>query len=184
MVDSPWWDTILPAELVDLRKRLLKDLGSEFAKALRTELEDIVQHAFVVLFRRRESVKADDDGLYRYLKTVAGNAAVDRIRTDSRRKQRLSDVNSGRRYYESPETAPETQPSWGAEDSERIRRVFCALGDLDRLVTWGYVVEGQSIRAIARDLDLNWHCVARTIERTLRRVRRELGEVNDRIEGG
>ena len=183
MVDSPWWDTILPTELVGLRKRLLKDLGSELGKALGTELEDIVQHAFVVLFRRRESVKADDDGLYRYLKTVASNAAVDRIRTDSRRKQRLPDVISGRRC-ESRETAPETQPSGGEEESERIRRVFCALGDLDRLITWGYVVEEQSIRAIARDLDLNWHCVARTIERTLRRVRRELGEVNDRIEGG
>lgn len=176
MADSLWWDTILPTELLNLRKQLLNELRVEFGKALGAELEDIVQHAFVVLFRRRESVKVDDDGLYRYLKTVAGNAAVDRIRTDQRRKQRLFDVMSGRRC-ESREAAPETQPNGGEEESERIRRVFCALDDLDRLVVWCHVVEGQSIRAIARDLDLNWHNVARTIERTLRRIRSELGKI-------
>ena len=86
------------------------------------------------------------------------------------------DVSSRPTHYESRGAAPDTQPSTGEEESEKIRQVFCALGDLDRLIIWAYVVEGRPVRAIARELDLSWHSVARTIERTLRRVHSELGE--------
>ena len=57
---------------------------------------------------------------------------------------------------------------------ENIWKVFCALDELDRLVVWSHIVDGKSIRAIARDLDLNWHRVAGIIEGTLRKVRRQL----------
>ena len=60
------------------------------------------------------------------------------------------------------------------EEKERIWEFLCALSDLDRLVLWSHVVEGKSVRAIARDLDLNWHRVSGILRTTLERVRRKL----------
>ena len=175
MPEQAWWTTVSAAELLDLRRRLLEYVRAEFGSALKAELEDIVQHAFTVLFRQRESLKADDDGLYRYLKTVSRHAALDRIGAAQRRQEHLPEYASERgRYLQQRLPIPGMPPEALAEENEKIWQVFRALDDLDRLVIWSHVVDGKSIRAIARDLDLNWHRVAGIIEATLRRVRREL----------
>lgn len=174
MPDLPWWTIISTTELLDLRRRLAKHVRATFGNTLGVESEDVVQHAFVVLFQRRERVKPERDGLYRYLQTVARNAALDRMKTTRVRRKHHSEVvskdrdraPSGIAFAEPPLAGP-------VEENEKIWRVFCALNDLDRLVLWSHVVERQSIRAIARDLDLNWHRVAGIIEGALRRIRRE-----------
>ena len=170
MTASPWWTTISTAELLDLRRRLLRHLQVQFGSTLKDELEDIVQHAFAVLFGRRKSVKADNDGLYRYLKTVSQHRALDGIKAARRRRAHQSDIMS-ERERRVPRSGAHGIPEEPANDSKNIWQVFCALDDLDRLVIWSYVVDGKSIREIARELDLNWHRVAGIIERTLRRVR-------------
>ena len=181
MTALPWWKTISTAELLDLRRRLLGHLQVQFGSTLKGELEDVVQHAFAVLFGRRESVKADNDGLYRYLKTVSQHKAVDGIRAARRQRAHDSELISERERR---------APMWGAhgipseqlaKESEKIWQVFCALDDLDRLIIWSHVVDGKSIRAIARDLDLNWHRVAGIVEGTLRRVRGQLKALELRL---
>ncbi len=174
MSNSPWWTTISTADLLVLRRRLVADVRGEFGDALDTEVEDIVQHAFVVLFKRRLRVKVDEDGLYRYLKTVARNAARDRVRTMRRRQKPLPEAALRRGQHALKGAVPAPPPEGATEEHEEIWEVFCALGELDRSILWSYVVEGQSIRAIARELDLNWHHVAGIIEKALRAVRRKL----------
>ena len=174
MADLPWWTTIATAELLDLRRRLLEHLKVQVGAAVKAELEDIVQHTFVVLFRQRESVKADNDGLFRYLKTVSRHVALDRIRGAKRRQEHLKRASAERGGYAARLSVPGISPEVSAEENEKIWEIFCALDDLDRLVLWSHVVDGQSVRAIARELDLNWHCVAGIIDGTLRRVRRQL----------
>ena len=174
MAQASWWTTIPTAELLDLRRRLLEHLGAEFGGALKAELEDIVQHAFAGLFRRRENVTADNDGLYRYLKTVSRHAALDRIRAARRRQEHLPELTAERDRRVSRAPVPGIPPEGLAEENDNVWKVFCALDELDRLVVWSHIVDGKSIRAIARDLDLNWHRVAGIIEGTMREVRRQL----------
>ena len=174
MTSSPWWTTISTAELLGLRRRLLVHFGVQFGSTLKGELEDVVQHAFVVLFRNREDVTSHNDGLYRYLKTVSRHTALDWIRAARRRQAHLFEFISERKRRV-PRCSAHGAPSDGpACESEKIWHVFCALEDLDRLIIWSHVVDGKSIRAIARDLDLNWHRVAGIIEGTLRKVREQL----------
>ena len=60
------------------------------------------------------------------------------------------------------------------EEILQIRKIFCELEDLNRLVLWSYVVDGQSINAIARQLGIGWHRVAYMIEHSLNRFRQHL----------
>jgi len=171
MSDAPWWKTISTDQLLSLRRRLLEYLAMEFgdAPSLGGEYDDVVQQAMVVLFQRRSSVDPAEDGLYRYVRTVARNAALDRIRRAQRRQERIEEViaHQGRPACTAPDPAAEGE-------AEKIRQVFCALSDRERLLLWRYVVEGKSIRQIARETNLNWHRVASTIETALQRFRTEL----------
>ncbi len=174
MADLSWWESISTVELLDLRRRLLEHLAVAFGSTLKAELEDIVQHAFVVLFQQRENLKAENDGLYRYLKTVSRHAAVDRVRAARRRQEHLKKPSVKRLGDASRRSPPGIPSEELREQNEKIWRIFGALDDLDRLVIWSHVVDGKSIRAIARELGLNWHRVAGIIEGTLHRVRRQL----------
>ena len=46
MAAPPWWITILPPELIQLRRRLLNELLPEFGNTLGSEVEDVIQQAF------------------------------------------------------------------------------------------------------------------------------------------
>ena len=174
MANVPWWTTISAAELLDLRQRLLKHLREKFSGALGAEPEDIGQHAFVVLFQRGGSVRMDNDGLYRYLKTVARHTIIDQIRTTRRRQERLRQLRSECERDTLGLSAAGGAPEQLMEENGRIWKIFRALDDLDRLILWSYVVDGRSIRKIAQEFDLNWHRVAEIIHITLHGIRNEL----------
>ena len=167
MAESPWWTTLSAADLLRLRERLIAQIRADFGNRATIDPEDLVHHAFTVLFERRHSVKAEDDGLFRYLQTVARNAALDHVR-------KLARTDASRPAADAPEAPDSTGEADAADEQKKIWANFCALGDLERLMIWSHVVEGRSIRAIARELDLNWHRVAGTIDTALRRIRREL----------
>ena len=173
MAGLSWWTTISTAELLRLRRRLVQHVKIQFGSTLKAELEDVVQHAFTVLFRHRGSVNADNDGLYRYLKTVSRRAALDWIKGAKRRQDHLRETIAKHRGHALKLPIPGIPPEELREQSEKIWRIFCALDDLDRLVVWSHVVDGKSIRAVSRDLDLNWHRVAGIIDETLRLVRKQ-----------
>lgn len=174
MADSPWWTTISADELLDLRRQLLQYARAEFGGRLKGEIEDIVQDAFGVLFRHRESVKPDNNGLCRYLKTVTRHAALDRIRTANRRHARLKRPAGWRGDEEARSYSTAIPPEEQREQNEKVWAAFRALNDLDRLVIWSYAVDQKSIRAISRDLNLNWHRVAGIVYRSLSALRRRM----------
>lgn len=171
MASEPWWTTLSTDSLLELRNRLLTYVRAAFGHALADDLEDIVQQAFVALYRQRERVSARDDGLFRFLKTAARNLALDRMRKVRRRLRHLDRIVASR---PDPSEQSTISPLESAEEKARIWEVFCALGELERLVLWSYAVEGQSVRAIARDLDLNWHRVAVMLYKALRLMRKSL----------
>ena len=169
-----WWKEISTDQILALRRRLLQYLDAEFGSTLKTELEDVTQHAFSVLFQRRNRVSTERDGLFRYLKTVARRSAIDRRRVSaSRRKPRKKSTatTAGRA---SSSTSPITPPAQRLEENEKIWQVFCALDDLDRLVIWSHIVDEKSIREVCRELDLNWHRVSAIVEAALREFRNRL----------
>lgn len=169
-----WWTEISTKELLGLRLRVLHQVEAEFGATLKTELEDVVQHAFVVLFRRSDRVSAHNDGLFRYLKTVARRAAIDRIKVSKFRRNPPNAAIARAVRRTSSSTFSVVSSEQSKEENERIRQVFCALGDLDRLVIWSHIVDGKSIREVGRELGLNWHQVAAIIEETLQECRSQL----------
>jgi RNA polymerase sigma factor (sigma-70 family) len=127
-----------------------------------------VHQAFVALFRNRERVVSDNDGLYRYLLVAARRSSLDRLKTARLRESRRADLAARGAALDAGDQ------SSIREKNEAIREIFCELGELDRLILWSHVVDGQSINAIARELDLNWHRVSQAIERAIRRIRRRI----------
>jgi RNA polymerase sigma factor (sigma-70 family) len=165
----PWWATITPAELADLRRRVVQSISKRFAPTLGAEVEDVVQHAFAALLRNRAVIASDNDGLYRYLVVAARRAALDRIKTDRLRAERR------------PRAASPTDPGGSPlfqvllrEKKTTIRRIFDELEELDRLIVWSHVVDGESVQAIARRLGIGWHRVNATIQRVLVELRQVL----------
>lgn len=169
-----WWTEISTEELLGLRRRVLQQVEIEFGPTLNAELEDVVQHAFAVLFQFRDRVSAERDGLFRYLKTVARHAAMDRVKFLQHRRNPQLHSSARDTSRASSSTSPVVPPGQLIEENEKIWQVFCALDDLDRLVIWSHVVDGKSIRAVCRELDLNWHRVAAIVEESFRKFRKQL----------
>ncbi len=177
MSSKPWWSVITSRELFALRKRLVRYLSESFGREIHRESEDLVQHAFLVLLRNKERVLPDDDGLFRYVRRVAKNAALDRIKSAAVRLH--VPTAHGVPADTAAEKTPTVQPSVLTqleknEEIRQIRKIFCELDDLDRLVLWSYVVDGVSINAIARQLGISWQQVSHLIEQSLARFRRRL----------
>ncbi len=189
MSSKRWWTVISSREICQLRKRLLSYLGRSFTSIVSADREDLVQQALLILIRNKERVLPDDDGLFRYLRRVAKNAALDltkssahriataRTRSDTRVSvgapalKGFSDVAQLLDFDANSLSAPaQTEKK---EEIQEIRRIFCELDDLTRLILWSYVVDGQSINAIAEQLGKNWHQVDYMIEQSLERFRRQ-----------
>jgi RNA polymerase sigma factor (sigma-70 family) len=174
MSHIPWWTSIDAAQLLELRRRLLEGLRSQFSALGAEDLEDIVQQAFVQVFRRPESVTVENDGLFRYLATASRNLALDRKKTGTLRQERIKRVGGTPLESESETTVPPVEPPITPSESEEIWQILRALPELDRLILWSYVVQGKSTRQVARELGLNWHTVARSVDRSIRRIRQIL----------
>ena len=125
MPDSPWWTTISARQLLVLRSRLLDRLSDEFRTIPAAELEDQVQRAFVVLFLRRQAVDPADDGLYRYLRTVAHNLALDWLKTTQWRRRQLPRAARERRKQPPENTKSGSTPVTPRRKARR-KRTFLA----------------------------------------------------------
>ncbi|HRX87473.1 MAG TPA: sigma-70 family RNA polymerase sigma factor [Phycisphaerae bacterium] len=144
-------------------------MGARFAAVLGAEVEDVVHHAFLALFRNREHISPQDDGLYRYLIVAARNAALDRIKTERLRSQRRGDAP--------PPTVEDTSGVGELlvrEKTQAIRDFLGELDELDRFIVWSHVVDGKSIHAVARELGIGWHRASTRLQRILGALRRLL----------
>ena len=190
MSSKPWWTVISSREFFQLRARLLRYLDKSFSGILAPDREDLVQDALLILIRNKERVLPDDDGLFQYARRVTKNAALDLVKSaayhmSTARSAAGSQVPVGASASEeltevahlgSPSFISPSAPVQFQKNEEilQIRKIFCELDDLNRLVLWSYVVNGQSINAIAEQLDIGWHRVAYMIEQSLNRFRRHL----------
>jgi RNA polymerase sigma factor (sigma-70 family) len=190
MSNKPWWTVISSRELFQLRARLLSYLDESYSGILAADREELVQEALLILIRNKDRVLPDDDGLFQYARRVAKNAALDLVKSAAYRmatarstggsqapvgpsaSQKPAKVGQFRGPSTiSPSASAQTEKN---EEIRRIREIFCELDDLNRLILWSYVVDGQSINAIAKQLDINWHRVAYMIEQSLNRFRQHL----------
>ncbi|GJM25540.1 MAG: hypothetical protein DHS20C16_19550 [Phycisphaerae bacterium] len=169
---------------------MLRFLEGTFSSVATADHEDLVQEALLILIRNKEQVLPDDDGLYRYIRRVAKNAALDLTKSAAYQKQATKHTVRSRvpvgppapkRRSDEPQLVDPTPASPSAqaqsqknEEILQIRKIFCELDDLNRLVLWSYVVDGQSVNAIAKQLGIGWHRVAYIIEHSLNRLRRHL----------
>ncbi len=171
MSSNRWWHTLTADDIVELRRRVLAAVTSQFAHTPAAEVEDAVHHAFVALFRNREAISSDADGLFRYLLVAARRAALDRVKTER--------LRSARRPQVAQAAAAQADPGLPGDELEKksiVREIFYELDELDRLILWSHVVEGRSINAIARETGRNWHQVAASLKQALDRIRRRLSE--------
>jgi RNA polymerase sigma-70 factor (ECF subfamily) len=166
-----WWTTLATEDLNLLRRRVIDALGERFAAGLGPDIEDVVQQAFIALFRNREAIEPDGDGLFRYLLVVSKNAALDRLKRAKHHAKRRE--AAGTRIPPPPRPEQELELR---EETEIVQNFFRELDELDRLIIWSYLVEARSIRSIALELGLNWHRVSASIDRMLERIRRRLAE--------
>jgi len=167
----PWWVALTPGELTALRNRVLRATEARFAPTLGPEVEDAVHHAFVALFRNRESISPDNDGLYRYLLVAARRAALDRIKTESLRAHRRREA-AGMADSDSAGLAHLLLH----ENKAAVQTFLGELPELDRFIIWSHVVDGRSIHAIAQELGIGWHRASAILERVLGGLRRLLVE--------
>lgn len=174
MNQGPWWSSIKASQLLELRRRVLESLQPQFSGLGAEDWEDIVQQAFVTVFRRPESVTVENDGLFRYLVTASRNLALDRKKTGALRLERLKMAAATLATPESETSPSPSEPTITSPESEEIWKIVRALPELDRLILWSYVVQGKSTRQVARELGVNWHSVARSIDRSFRRIRQTL----------
>lgn len=171
MSRTSWWTEVSPDELRALHARVMQAVNRQFTNRTEVDREEVVQHAFVDLFRNRERISSDDDGLYRYLVRAATSAALDRIKQAKARSTRRAPASAGG----APPAIP-VDVAAAREKNRKIRDVFRELDEVDRLILWYHAVEGRSVRSVAADLDMSWHRVADTIERVKWTLRRRLGD--------
>jgi RNA polymerase sigma factor (sigma-70 family) len=169
MSRKPWWVTMTPEELSTLRRRALRTIEARFRATLGVETEDVLHHAFVALFRNRDSVSPEDDGLYRYLVVAARRAALDRIKTAALRADRREHAAKPAHHDHTPLVETLLR-----EKKAEVREIFDELDEVDRLLLRRHVIEGQSLNAVARELGIGWHRADAAVKRILTRIRRML----------
>ena len=168
MSRASWWTTLTADELIRLHRRVLHSIGAKFSSQLGSEVEDVVQEGFVALFSHRDTIRSENDGVYRYWWVAARNRALDRLK---KKETRAGKPPPPRKAAEVASPASQMDR---LEKNEAIQKIFCELNQLDRFIIWCRVVDGRSVQSIAREVDLDWHRVANTIDRVLEQFRRQL----------
>jgi RNA polymerase sigma factor (sigma-70 family) len=124
---------------------------------------DAVQETFFQLVKNAEQITGSVAG---WLHRVATNYAIDRIRRDSTRKKREQQYS-----IEQPHPVEQWNELSGYIDEE--------MADLDeetRLVLIRHFFEGETMRAIGRELGLSQATVSRRIQSAIETLRNRLGK--------
>ena len=138
----------------------------------RSAAEDVVQEAFVALWRHRHSYSAGRGTAAAWLLTITRNRAIDAIRRDRRHRHAVLDGDHER------EAAERT-------DEEALRRVdagligsaLCALPDAQRLVLELGYFDGLSHREIATRLQVPLGTVKGRMRLALQKLTMPLGSL-------
>jgi len=154
----------------------------------REEAKDVVQDAFIKVFRNLKSFK-EDASFYTWLYRIVVNTCLDRRRGQSRWKKLFSTWPLLRSRdgladepYEVEDPKEESNPLHKLENKEtgkRIERAIMALPENQRIAFHLKVVEGLKIREIAEIMGSAEGTVKTHIFRAMRNLQESLKELGD-----
>lgn len=138
--------------------------------------QDVVQNAFIKLFKRWQEKMAPSARISSWLYRVAHNEAVDHIRKESRR-QELHQKQSA----ETPNSAkPDRGYNPGLSDGAiRARQALDSLSDRDKQVVILKVYEEMSYKAISAITGLKTGHVGYILHHALKRLAKTVKELED-----
>jgi RNA polymerase sigma-70 factor (ECF subfamily) len=142
-------DVLAVAELYDRHARMLLGLSLRIVRD-RSEAEDVVHDAFVVVGERAKQYIPERGAVGAWLVTLVRNLSIDRTRRRERRGAIARDVLA----YDPEALAaatpvdPETRAA-GADDRERVRRALSSLPDVQRATLETAFYEGLTYAEIA-----------------------------------
>lgn len=134
-----------------------------------SEAEDIAQEAFMRLWRSAATLEIGAHGVRPWLRRVARNLALDRLRA-TRRLDVVDEVPEQR------EEAVQHQSLEGQERADRIAEVLASLPDRQRVALTLFHFEEVSQVEIAQAMDTSVDAVESLLARARRRLKRDLEE--------
>jgi RNA polymerase sigma-70 factor, ECF subfamily len=135
-----------------------------------SEAEDITQEAFLRLWRTAASFKPSGGGVGGWLRQVARNLAIDRVR----RQGRLTEYTA---EHEPVMAAAQHQGLEQRETAALVEHALGALPERQRLALVLFHYEGLSMAAIANELSTTADAVESLLSRARRTLRVDLGGV-------
>ncbi len=153
------------------RELMQRHLNSVLATARRivgdaAEAEDIAQEAFLRLWRGADGVEAIGDTLLPWLRRVASNLAIDRLR-----KARRLDVTD--ELPDQPDQARQLQTLETRDTAARVEAALASLPERQRLAVGLFHFEELSQREVAQAMEISEDA----LESLLARGRRKLREI-------
>jgi RNA polymerase sigma-70 factor, ECF subfamily len=135
-----------------------------------SEAEDVTQETFLKLWQTAATFEATGSGVEGWLRQVARNMALDRLRRSGRLTEFL------------PEHEPLDAPSQlsalvDRDTADQVAKAIAALPERQRLALVLFHFEDMSLATIARDLDTTEDAVVSLLSRARRTLRTELSDV-------
>jgi len=172
-------DPLAVAELYDRHARMLLALSLRIVRE-RSEAEDVVHDAFVVVGERAGQYLPERGAVGAWMVTLVRNLSIDRTRRRDRRGAIARDV-----LAHQPETTiaarpvdPETQAA-GAGDRDRVRRALEDLPAVQRATLETAFYEGLTYAEIAEREGVPLGTIKSRAARALAALRQALEETND-----
>ena len=168
--DAPAFRVLVDRHLPSVHRAARRMLSDE------AEAEDVAQETMLRLWRTAASLKIGDGGVGPWLRRVASNLAIDRLR--ARRRLEVTD--------EVPEQGSRPTQLAGLAEQDVAARVETALRELpdrQRLALTLFHYEGMSQREVADVLDVSEDALESLLARARRRLRGSLeGEWRDLLQ--
>ncbi len=163
------FETLVRRHQARIYRLVLRMLGS------REEAEDVVQEAFISLYRHGHSFRREAR-FSTFLYRVATNAALNRRRTLGRSRARTEELERRQAAGDHLPSAPRDPEgaAVGQEVREQVQEALLELSDDLRAAIVLYDIEGQSYREISRILDIPEGTVKSRIHRARSALRLRL----------
>lgn len=144
--------------------------------------EDVVQEAFLSLWRRRERYDTARGEVRAWLLTIVHNMAIDRIRRGGLHERRRASADGLEEYLEAPERTDEEVQR--REEANRIRAALSALPVEQRQVIELAFFDGLTHTQIAAELEQPVGTVKGRIRLGLRKLQAQLEAAGQAVETG
>ena len=169
-------DTRAVAELYDRHARMLMALSLRIVRE-RSEAEDVVHDAFVVVGERAAQYIPERGAVGAWLVTLVRNLSIDRTRRRDRRGAITRDVLAHDPEATAAATPldPETEAASAAE-RERVRRALASLPDVQRATLETAFYEGLTYAEIAEREGVPLGTIKSRAARALTALRQALGK--------